>query len=58
MWSIVELRKEEDGSKCDSGQRVPDVFSDDLPDISRERQVEFRIKLIMEVVSVTKTCTE
>ncbi|KAJ9557864.1 hypothetical protein OSB04_012478 [Centaurea solstitialis] len=36
----------------------PDVFPDDLPDISHERQVEFRIKLVPGVVSVAKTCTE
>ncbi|KAJ9549267.1 hypothetical protein OSB04_021810 [Centaurea solstitialis] len=35
----------------------PDVFPDDLSDISHERQVEFRIKLIPGVVSVAKTCT-
>ncbi|KAJ9538173.1 hypothetical protein OSB04_030906 [Centaurea solstitialis] len=34
-----------------------DVFPDDLPDISQERQVEFRIKLVPGVVSVAKTCT-
>ncbi|KAJ9563158.1 hypothetical protein OSB04_008320 [Centaurea solstitialis] len=35
----------------------PDVFPDDLSDISHERQVEFWIKLIPGVVSVAKTCT-
>ncbi|KAJ9544947.1 hypothetical protein OSB04_024654 [Centaurea solstitialis] len=35
----------------------PDVFPDDLSDISHERQVEFRIKLVSGVVSVAKTCT-
>ncbi|KAJ9549202.1 hypothetical protein OSB04_021745 [Centaurea solstitialis] len=33
----------------------PDVFPDDLPDISHERQVEFQIRLIPGVVSVAET---
>ena len=35
----------------------PDVFPDDLPDISHERQVEFRIKIVPVMVPVAKTCT-